>query len=329
MAVRALTMVARYGDNDKNVVAYLIVSGDYRAKMVKSGELARMISANPAAFTNLELDANGKIKSSNGDMNNYVLVHPATNQLLTKPRNVILSRIEKNGKLTGYTIYTSDFNIAEINVKQAAELANNKLIANGKIRHTDDGDIVSSIKGNYPLVEVRVQEAEKKDSKTKLTVDVMLIGHAVLQEEKSLKDLKRYFCATVKCESIARMSKIAQGLRADSYSLIQHLKKYGGERVAESLALKKLPDGSVYGAYNLEMLKELKSAGAEISMGIKEKGNAAIFSLIKYDKEGGNLENTIIVDGNTMEVRSRSGEAGDKLFEVLEKDIKVVSEIVK
>lgn len=328
MSVKSLTMVARYGESDKNVIAYLLVSNDYKAKVIKSGELARMISGNPDVFTNLELDAKGAIKSSNGDMDNYVLVHPNTNQFLSKPRNVILSRIENNGKLVGYTIYTSEFAVVEVGVKQAAELAKSKLIANGKIRHTESGDIVSSIKGNFPLVNIRVEEAAKKDT-GKIEVEVMLVGYAVLSDGGKIKKLSRYFCGTIKCESVARMTALYKVFAKNCTGVIDSVKEYGGKMAEESLSLKRLPDGSVYGAYSLSMLENLKKSGASISLGIKERKNLALFSLIKYDKDGNTYENTIVVNGETMSKNKVKNEAGEDMFELIEQNINAVKTILK
>ena len=196
MDKQKFTMIVRHGTK-ANVVAYSLISQDYQTITVDADTLAKDIKAEKYSVNNIDVDANGKIVSTNGALDKYTLVNNLTGKLEGVARAVILNRVEKENKLIGYTIFTQNASIAEVNVADAVLLANRKLISNGKIRHTQDGDIVSSISGNFPIRTIEISKAPKGE----ITIDLIFFG-------KVLSTDAEYCGAIVSCTSATEMSKL-------------------------------------------------------------------------------------------------------------------------
>lgn len=160
MKARA-TMVTRHGLNVKEpAVAYTLISSRYEISTIGAQELAHKITTGSLDVTNLAVEG-GKIVSTNGAMDKYTFINVQTHQVEGKPSGVIIDRFEEKGKLVGYTIFLHTGRLKTATVAEAVSLQEKGLIANGKIRHTDSGDIVSSIKGEYNIREVKPTEAPK------------------------------------------------------------------------------------------------------------------------------------------------------------------------
>ena len=166
--MKNFTMITRHGSSKDAVSAYTLISSDYQTVTMPVKELAAAINSKKIAVTNLGLSAKGLV-STNGALDKYTLINSQTNQVEGIARAVILDRVEQNGKLVGYTVFTQNGTLAEVNIADAAALASKGLISNGKIRHTQDGDIVSAIGGTYPLRTISFSEAPKGE----ITTDIL------------------------------------------------------------------------------------------------------------------------------------------------------------
>ena len=215
------TMITRIGKSNKEVSAYTLINENYETKTVKVSALAKILATDKSGVTNLALK-DGKIVSTNGALDNYTLIdtdEQPGNAIKNTPRAVILNRAEQNGKLIGYTVYMTNGAIAELSVAQAVELVNKKLVANGKIKHTQSGDIVSSIGGEYPLRVIKVAEAPKAE----IVCKPMLFNKVSNIE---------CFGIVVKSTSAVQMTAINKVLEAANKSLVAKIEKAGLEKEA-------------------------------------------------------------------------------------------------
>lgn len=215
------TMITRIGKSNKEVSAYTLINENYETKTIKVSALAKILATDKGGVTNLALK-DGKIVSTNGALDNYTLIdtdEQPGNAIKSTPRAVILNRAEQNGKLIGYTVYMVNGAIAELNVAQAVELVNKKLVANGKIKHTQSGDIVSSIGGEYPLRVIKVAEAPKAE----IVCKPMLFN--------KISDIE-CFGIIVKSTSAVQMTAINKVLEAANKSLVAKIEKAGLEKAA-------------------------------------------------------------------------------------------------
>lgn len=215
------TMITRIGKSNKEVSAYTLINENYETKTIKVSALTKILASDKGGVTNLALK-DGKIVSTNGALDNYTLIdtdEQPGNAIKSTPRAVILNRAEQNGKLIGYTVYMTNGAIAELNVAQAVELVNKKLVANGKIKHTQSGDIVSSIGGEYPLRVIKVAEAPKAE----IVCKPMLFN--------KISDIE-CFGIIVKSTSAVQMTAINKVLEAANKSLVAKIEKAGLEKEA-------------------------------------------------------------------------------------------------
>lgn len=215
------TMITRIGKSNKEVSAYTLINENYETKTIKVSALAKILATDKGGVTNLALK-DGKIVSTNGALDNYTLIDTEEqpgNAIKSTPRAVILNRAEQNGKLIGYTVYMANGAIAELNVAQAVELVNKKLVANGKIKHTQSGDIVSSIGGEYPLRVIKVAEAPKAE----------IVCKPMLFTKLSAVEC---FGIIVKSTSAVQMTAINKVLEAANKSLVAKIEKAGLEKEA-------------------------------------------------------------------------------------------------
>lgn len=215
------TMITRIGKSNKEVSAYTLINENYETKTIKVSALAKILATDKGGVTNLALK-DGKIVSTNGALDNYTLIDTEEqpgNAIKSTPRAVILNRAEQNGKLIGYTVYMVNGAIAELNVAQAVELVNKKLVANGKIKHTQSGDIVSSIGGEYPLRVIKVAEAPKAE----------IVCKPMLFTKLSAVEC---FGIIVKSTSAVQMTAINKVLEAANKSLVAKIEKAGLEKEA-------------------------------------------------------------------------------------------------
>ena len=270
------TMIVRHGTKE-SVTGYTLISSDYQTINVGTAELVKALKENKYTVTNLAVE-NGKIVGTNGALDKYTLINPATGQVEGAAKAVILNRTEVDGKLAGYTVFTQMGSISLIDVKQAVALCNNKLISNGKIRHTQEGDIVSAIGGNYPLMEIDA----KKAPKGKIDVDIIFFGKVVGTDAE-------YFGAIVSGTSATEMSTVTDTLSKSNAKIVSDVVKIGGQSVRQSLAIRRFGANGVYGVFEVSMLDKLLKANAKVSNKI---GNITV-SAVKYSSNGSADEATV------------------------------------
>lgn len=268
--MKTLTMITRHGATKENITGYTLITSDYQTVTMPVKELAAAISSKKIAVTNLELSKKGLV-STNGALDKYTFVNTATNQVEGTARAVILDRVEQGGKLIGYTVFTQNGMLAELSVADAAALADKKLISNGKIKHTAEGNIVSAIGGTYPLREIPMNKAPKGEASVNLMYFGTVVGAPV-----------DYFGAIISCTSATEMSKITDALSKSNAKVIATVAKVGGQHVRESLAIKRFGANSLYGVFEVAMLAKLASAGAKV----QSKLGSLTVSAIKYTNDG-------------------------------------------
>lgn len=266
--MKTLTMITRHGVSKNEISAYTLITSDYQTIQMSAAELAKAISGKKITVTNLGIGAKG-IEGTNGALDKYTLINTQTGMVEGTPRAVVLDRVEKGDKLIGYTVFSQNGTIVELSVADAVNLCNQKLIANGKLRHTQQGDIVSSIGGDYPLREIEIDKAPKGD----ITVDVLYFGTIVSSGAE-------YVGAIVSCTSAAEMSKISTALSNANAKVIASAVKVGGQGVRKSLAIQRMGANSIYGVFDIASLEKLLKAGAKLQ---NKVGNITV-SAIKYTK---------------------------------------------
>ena len=279
------TMVARSGDakNGANMMNYTLIGSDLSVKVMRGDKLAAAIADEKIKVTNLAVSVKGLV-STNGAMNKYTTIGPDGN-LVGTARSVILNRVEKGGKLHSYIIFNANGVVSEIDVPHAAVLAQKGLIANGKIRHTEDGDIVSSINGTYPLVE-KVESKEKE----KITTDVILYGSAIKGTGKG--STCKYVGIIINSNKANTISKLYPKLVKESENLKKKLAETFGytEDELKGFAIKQSPGAGIYGVYpfatavKLMTLGKTKYNSGKIVIGCKDCGDSDnAESFIVYD----------------------------------------------
>lgn len=267
--MKTLTMITRHGISKDNISGYTLITPDYQTVTMTTQALSEAMANKKVKVTNLELSKAG-IVSTNGAIDKYTFINSNTNQVEGTPRAVILDRAEKDGKLVGYTVFTQQGTIAELSVADAATLADKKLISNGKVRHTQEGDIVSAIGGNFPLRVVKPSEAPKGE----ISADLIYFGTVVGTPAE-------YFGAIVSCTSAAEMSKLNDVLSKSNAKVVSTVAKVGGQSVRESLAIKRMGANSLYGVFETTVLEKLIKGNAKLQNNI---GKITV-SAIKYNED--------------------------------------------
>lgn len=264
--MKNFTMITRHGNSKDAISAYTLISADYQTVTMSVKDLAAAISSKKIAVNNMEVTAKG-LASTNGALDKYTLINTQTNQVEGVARAVILDRVEQKGKLVGYTVFTQNGTLAEVNIADAAALASKGLISNGKIRHTQEGDIVSAIGGTYPLRVINFSDAPKGE----ITTDILYFGTVVGVPVE-------YFGAIVSCTSATEMSQIIHMLSTSNAGVINEVSKVAGQSVRESLAIKRMGANSLYGVFSVDSLKKLLKANSKL----RNQLGAITVSAIKY-----------------------------------------------
>ena len=296
--MKTLTMITRHGVSKDNIGSYTLITPDYQTIVMSAKDLAGAISSKKIAVTNLTVGPKG-IESTNGALDKYTFINTATNQVEGTTRAVILDRVEQGGKLLGYTVFTQAGTIAELNVADAAALAEKKLISNGKIKHTAEGDIVSAIGGTYPLRVIEISKAPKGE----LSIDVLYFGTAVDASAE-------YFGAIISCTSATEMSKLVDILSKSNAKVVGTIAKVAGQSVRESLAIKRMGANSLYGVFETSVLEKLIKANAVLKNNI----GAITVSAVKYS--GGDTDEATIKlskDWKIVNTDIEGSDAADKV----------------
>ena len=256
--MRAFTMIARIGNKkDKpEDMSYVLISSDYQTVTVTGKELINAIAKKEIICTNMEINKKGLV-STNGALDRYTFIDAETNTTGKQTFAVILNRVEKNGKLVGYTAFMPNGTIEEIDVAKAAGLAKLKLISNGKIRDTENGPIVSSINGTYPLREIKMAEAPKGTT----TVNIFYFCKGFKDDGSEID----YFGAIINGDSATEMSKLIGELQDKNNDLMRDYLALGiTEPDVLSLRVQRMGINSIFGALSLDTLDELIASGVKV-----------------------------------------------------------------
>lgn len=248
--MKKLTMVMRCGDAKAPAegLLYTLIDEDYSFVRMSGTDIAKSIANKSVEITNLGIE-NGKLVSTNGALKNYTLVDMAGN-LACEPRAVILNRVENDKGLLGYTVYGLNGTLQEMNVASAVELAKAGKIANGKIRHTQQGDIVASIGGLYPLRIIEIKSAVD----TAITVSLLFIGSALDGTGKAT----RYGGVIVESKSAAAISKLYETLNKSNKAIIDKIYEVSKDKsVANTLGMKVTGTAGFYGIYSIDTVYTL------------------------------------------------------------------------
>lgn len=249
MGMKILTMVTvngklENGKDRKSISGYTFISDDYQMVTMTTDEVKMVIGNKSAAITNLGIE-NGKVVGTNGSLDKYTFVDVATG-LTHGAKYVILNRVEKDDKLVGYTVFSNTGKLLELSVHDAAALANQKLISNGKIRSTQTGDIVSAIGGNYPLRLLKVEKAPDGE----ITVELSHFGWIVGSD-------KRYFSAVIKCTSAAQLSKLDKELCTSNAEVVASAANIASQSIRGKLGMVRIGAADIAGSFNIGTLSKL------------------------------------------------------------------------
>lgn len=261
--MKYLTMVARNGmpKAPANSMNFTLIADDFSIHTMSGNKLAAAINDKKVVVTNMSVSAKGLV-STNGALDKYTLIDN-TGNVVGVPRNVILNRIEVNNKLAGYVMFSAAGVISRISVADAATLANNGLIANGKVRHTADGDIVAAIGGNYPLIETKLEDAKVE----KPVIDLVFFGSAIDGAK-----MCKFAGVTITSKSAATLAKKYSSLKNENAKLIKELKENFGytDEELKSFEIKQAPGAGFYGVYMVPAVSSLMSSASKVKCSISK-----------------------------------------------------------
>lgn len=267
------TMVSRCGapKTPANLMNYTLVDNNFGIRTMSGNQLAKALNESKINVTNMAVSAKGLV-STNGALDKYT-TFDASGMLTGPARCVILNRKETSGKLSGYVIYDLSGMIREASVAEAVSFAQQGLIANGKVRHTMDGDIVSSINGVYPLIEIKITDT--KDART--TVNATYFGSAIKN-----KKLIKFAGITVTSKSAKTINNLYGTLSDNNAKLCSKLEASYGYKAAElkSFGIRPTPGGGFYGVYTLDCVTKLMG-----NSDVKCPGNKLIIACLDKDEE--------------------------------------------
>ena len=314
--MKTLTMVMRTTMAEKTMKdsVFILIDQDYNFETLGGEEILKGLGSK-FEVTNLGLDANKKLVATNGAIGRYTTVDGLTGQLANKPTGVILNRVEAGGKLVGYTVFTPEGTLAEIDVATAVRLHNAGAIANSKTRSTAGGEILQSIKGNYPLRKIEIP----KKTVGKTVIEIIFLGAAF----GNGKNIIKYGGVIVNSESAADFTKIMPSLTELNNKVINGVVSTGAEDgIRETLSTKRTGTSGVYTILPFSKIVEL--AGKEnTEVGIL--GNSLMIACTDYDEDG--TESNITV---TKDFKVKSTQNGTKKSDAnLKKYVKEVQENFK
>lgn len=226
------TMVVVNVNAEGNVLYFTLVSNNLENRDVSVKDMPKFLSDNNVA--NMCIDENGKVKTCNGSMDRYSHFCPYTGEFIGRVRPVILGRIEKDKNLAGYVVFNISGKVNKLSVADAVALHKKTGISNAKIKHTSGGDILSSITGNYQLIEID-SKGSVGTSGRKVCIDVELayicMASAIGMEEKVM-----YCGVVVRGNYVDAVSNLMSNVfERDNAKLSAKLVKMAGKEVMKSL----------------------------------------------------------------------------------------------
>lgn len=275
-----MTMITVTGVSGSKPIGYTLMTQDYQVVTMSEQELENAIKTKSVTVTNVGVE-NGKLVATNGAFDKYTLINAATGMVQGPAKAVILNRVEKEDKLVGYTVFTQNGKIAEMSVSDAAALANKKMISNGKIRHTNDGDIVSAIGGTYPLRKLKIEQAPDGE----VTIKIGYFGTSVGVDMD-------YFSAIISSTSAAQLCRLDELLNKSNAKVVSGTAKVAGQAIRDKIGLKRIGTSSIAGSFELDVLdKLLKIKNVKIEALMDD----IHISAFKYEEDNTTVESSVIV----------------------------------
>ncbi|MEM4385924.1 MAG: hypothetical protein QXD03_05190 [Candidatus Anstonellales archaeon] len=283
------TMVMCMGclkSKDKLSTIYTLVGEDYSLHRISGTMLFKALMNKEIKVTNMDV-VDGKLEVTNGAFDKYTFIDINTG-LVDKVSPVILNRIEVNDKLVGYTIFSTKGNIQEVSVKDAVAIHKVTPFSNGKIRHTQSGDIISSIVGNYPLRVLEIKKAINKETDM-LDIDVVFIGSSI-NGDKGVK----YVGLILNSNSMATISKYREQLEEENKKVLKAVKEIGGENADfNGLTMQITGTAGFYGVYEYGVFRKLLGVGK-----VTSSIDKLMVSCIDYKHGGKESRVAIDIDNN-------------------------------
>jgi len=314
--MKKYTAVVRHGTSKDNkivdVLGYTLITPEYTTVTLSVDKIKEALKEKKAEISNLGLNEAGEIIGTNGALDKYTFVDVNTLLPVGKTKAVVLNRAEKDGKLIGYTIWTADGTLAEANVADVVKLAQANCIANGKIRHTATGDIVSSIKGEYEIRQIKMNEAPKG----KISVDVCLFRHIV--------GVGDFFAGIIYSTSAAELAALGNKLRASNAKVVVEIGKLLGNKEKEAAKIQRYGANGIYGLFNLKDLDSLvKLDGTLIS---KLMNGEILVECISVNTEEQSIENQVVEKVGTNFKVKKLINADEKLVSTADKFVAKLGE---
>lgn len=257
------TMVMRCGNKETpaDEILYSLITSDYQTINLAGKKLKEAIANKTLTVLNMDV-VGGKLVSTNGALDNYPLFDPMTNTHLIR-RAVILERIEIDNVLRGYMVFTADGIMRKLSVKDTLALAGTYKIANGKIFHTQSGDIISSINGSYPIAKLSSQsklaEHKKADAKLAPAVKVLFISAAIGRQS----DVVQYAGMVVESTDAAELAEVYERLSQSNKKVMDSVNTVSdGKANLESFKMISMGATSFYGVFDFDtVVKMIQSYG--------------------------------------------------------------------
>lgn len=319
--MKTLTMVTRYGFKGEhaNKTNYVLIADDYSIVRLTGEELVKAIKDKKYNITNMGIGPSGLI-STNGAIDKYTLIGLDTNDIVGKASPVVINRVETQKGLVGYTIFNTKGVLQEVTVKEIVQIHSVTPFSNGKLRHTQDGDIISSITGNYPLRTVEM----KNNTNKSINLDLILISSSISDTSSSVY---KYGGIIIECENAAHVSKMYSSLKDANEKLLESLLKAGSdEQTKKNLTIRRTATAGFYVVLPIDKVFELiKLANNKVNNTI---GRVMISTVDNSDEEY--TESVLILSPELKAIFKQSGtDRGNKVLSEYAKDIIVKLKDVK
>lgn len=297
---RLVTIVPAKKPKVKDTLGYALVNVQSLAVVQKNAvEIKEAIASGAIEVLNLGINTDGKLAFTNGAEDNYPAVD-ATSGASIRAGVVVISRIEKNGKLTDYLVYNSLTNrIAPMSLADILKIGSEN-VANGKLRKTSTGDIIQSIKGEYPVIDNKVVESNASKQSVKrmdggslenLNVSICYFQRAV-KNGKFIDLCGLYISMDADATQKAAFDTIRRTMVSDN----EHVKAKvveidDREEALESIRIRESDDSTViYGAFTFTVLDNFIRRGAKID----SKATRGNYDFIGIDWSGEDFSETTL-----------------------------------
>lgn len=247
-----LTMVTVYASKRtskgfEGITGFGFISSDYKTMTMSLAQTIEVIKSKKAVITNLGLE-NGKVVATNGAMNRYSMVNTTTGMPDGEQMAVVLNRVEENGKLAYYTVFMQDCTVREVGIREAVAMCKGNVLSNGKIKHTNDGDIVSSIAGSFILRQIEPTKAPTEETMISIMYFETMAGGP------------SYFGGVITSKSAVQITNMRDKLETSNLALIKDCEKAGKQNAKAVFGIQRMSENSFFGAFPLSVLDKLISA---------------------------------------------------------------------